>query len=113
MPKPHREFFSSQELPWRPVTGAVDGLSERILARDTDSGVATRLLRFAPGTDTSPLGPQVHGFSEEVLIIEGELHDLSIGQTFIEGMYACRPPGAEHGPWVSRTGCLALEVRYP
>lgn len=113
MPKPHREFFSIQELSWRPVVGGVDGLSEAVLAEDTVTGVATRLLRFAPGTDTSPSGSQVHDFSEEVFIIEGELHDLSLGQTFTQGMYACRPPGAKHGPWVSRTGCLALEVRYP
>lgn len=112
MAKPHREFFSTDDVPWRTVAGPVDGLSEAILAEDTASGVATRLLRFAPGTDTSPSGPQVHDFSEEVFILEGELHDLSLGQTFTQGMYACRPPGAEHGPWISRTGSLALEVRY-
>ncbi len=110
--KPHREFFSTADLEWRRVPGDVDGLSEAILAVDEDAKVATRLLRFEPGTDTSPYGPQVHDFSEEVFLIQGELRDLTLQQTFTEGMYAVRPPGAAHGPWVSEKGCLALEVRY-
>jgi hypothetical protein len=27
-------------------------------------------------------------------------------------MYACRPPGMEHGPWRSESGVVMLEVRY-
>lgn len=112
MVKPHREFFSTHDLPWRSVSSTVEGLSEAILAEDEEGGTATRLLRFAPGTDTSSMGPQIHDFSEEVFIIDGDLHDLTLGETFTHGMYACRPPGVEHGPWVSPTGCVALEVRY-
>ena len=92
--------------------GAVAGLTERILASDAASGVATRMLRFAPGTNTSSAGPQVHDFWEEVYILEGSLHDLTLGQTFGAGTYACRPPGMPHGPWVAPDGCLTFEVRY-
>lgn len=113
MPKRHQEFFSTTDVEWRAVPGPAPGLTEAILAQDGDAGVATRLLRFAPGTDTSAAGPQVHDFSEEVLILEGELHDLALGRTFTRGMYACRPPGATHGPWTSARGCLLFEVRYP
>lgn len=113
MAKPHREFFSTRDLEWHSVAGGVEGLSEAVLAEDQETGVATRLLRFAPGTDTSSLGPQIHDFSEEVFLIEGDLFDLSLDQIFHEGMYASRPPGVAHGPWISRSGCLALEVRYP
>lgn len=113
MPKPHLEFFSTSHLEWTTVGGNDSGLSEAVLAKDKVTDVATRLLRFAPGTDTTPLGPQIHDFSEEVYILEGDLRDLTLEQTFSAGMYACRPPGARHGPWRSETGCLALEVRYP
>jgi hypothetical protein len=113
MTKPHREFSSTSDLQWRRVPGEVEGLSEAVLAVDEETGVATRLLRFDPGTDTTPYGPQVHDFSEEVYLLEGELSDLTLKQTFAAGMYAVRPPGAPHGPWISETGCLALEVRYP
>lgn len=114
MAKPEHEFFPVARVEWTPAQGGVvAGLYERILAADGASGVATRLLRFDPGTNTSPAGPQVHEFWEEVYIVEGSIHDLTLGQTFTQGMYACRPPGMRHGPWLAPDGCLTFEVRYP
>ena len=114
VPKPEREFFPVTDVAWTPALGGVvPGLSERILATDPDSGVVTRVLRFDPGTNTSAAGVQVHTFWEEVYIIEGSLHDLTLNQTFPTGTYACRPPGMPHGPWVAPEGCLTFEVRYP
>ena len=112
MSKPELEFFAPDDIEWRPVPGNADGLFERILAADPEQGVATRMLRFAPGTDTTPNGVQVHDFYEEVYILEGSIHDLELGETFSAGMYACRPPGMRHGPWASTDGCLTFEVRY-
>ena len=110
--KPEREFFPVTDVPWTPVDPRVPGLSERILARDEEAGVATRILRFAPGTDTSPIGAQTHAFWEEVYVLSGSLHDLVLGQTFGAGTYACRPPGMKHGPWTASEGCVTFEVRY-
>lgn len=112
MSKPELEFTPVQNVAWTPVPDGVPGLYERILARDPRTGVVTRILRFDPGTDTSPMGVVVHDFWEEVYILEGELHDLSLGKTFGAGSYACRPPGMRHGPWRTEKGCLTFEVRY-
>ena len=113
MPKPQREFFPVPSVDWTPALGgAVPGLNERILAADAEAGVATRILRFDPGTDTSAAGVQAHDFWEEVYIMEGSLHDLTLNQTFPRGSYACRPPGMPHGPWVAPEGCTTFEVRY-
>jgi len=112
MAKPELEFFDARSLPWTPVVPAVAGLTEQILARDAAGGVATRLLRWEPGSDTSSAGVQVHSFWEEVYILDGSIRDLELDRTFIKGMYACRPPGMRHGPWVSPEGCLTFEVRY-
>ena len=109
--KPELEFFAPDGIEWTRVPGDADGLYERILARG-DSEVATRLLRFEPGTDTTPNGAQVHGFWEEVYILEGSIRDLTLDQTFAAGMYACRPPGMPHGPWTAPQGALTFEVRY-
>ncbi len=114
MPKPEYEFFDVTTVPWTPCANdATAALRERVLAPDDASpGVATRILRFEPGTDTSPNGVQVHDFWEEVYIIEGAFHDVALGQTFVAGQYACRPPGMPHGPWISEHGCTTFEVRY-
>lgn len=112
MSKPEFEFFSAADVGWTPVSGNVPGLDERILARDPKSGVATRMLRFRPGADTSPNGVLTHDFWEEVYILEGAIYDITLGQNFTAGMYACRPPGMKHGPWKSPEGCITFEVRY-
>lgn len=114
MPKQEREFFPVTDVDWTPALGGmVPGLFERILAPDPDHhGVATRILRFDAGCNTSKAGVQVHDFWEEVFILEGSLHDLTLDQTFPKGTYACRPPGMPHGPWTAPEGCLTFEVRY-
>ena len=38
--------------------------------------------------------------------------EFEIEQTFGPGDYACRPPGMPHGPYVTRSGCTMLEIRY-
>ena len=111
MPKPELEFFEPIGIPWTPVE-PVRGLDELVLARDEATQLGTRLLRFASGTDTTPLGPQRHDFWEEIWFVSGSLHDLSLDRTFHGGMYACRPPGMPHGPWRSDGGAVLFEVRY-
>ena len=112
MSKPEYEFFDVATLPWQRVEGGPPGLTERILSRDPESGDYTRQLRFAPGTDTSPMGVQRHDFWEEVWILEGGFHDVTLDKTFTTGMYACRPPGMPHGPWRAPEGCITFEIRY-
>jgi hypothetical protein len=90
----------------------VPGLFERILSGDPDTGDYTRCLYLEPGCDTSAMGVQRHEFWEEVWIISGSFHDISLDQTFTAGMYACRPPGMPHGPWRTREGCSTFEIRY-
>ena len=110
MPKSEMEFFDPSGLPILGI-GGIQGLSEQILSLDETSGDYTRLLRFEPGADTTPMGPQIHDFWEEVWIIEGSIYDITLQQTFTAGMYACRPPGMTHGPWRSPEGCRTVEFR--
>ena len=107
--KPALEFFPAAEVPWAEVA---EGVSERVLARDAATGMLTRILRWAPGVDTSADGPVTHEHVEEVLILAGSMHDLALDRTFAAGDYACRPPGMVHGPWRTDDGCEMLEVRY-
>ena len=105
--KPELEFFASASVDWIEVS---PGIAERVLARDGD--MLTRLLRWEPGLDTSAGGPAVHDYVEEVFILSGSMHDLTLDRTFAAGDYACRPPGMVHGPWISPEGCEMRETRY-
>lgn len=116
MPKPEREFFRPDHLPWEPVaaspTGGAGGhgVHQKVLSRDAETGDVTRLLRFDAGVETTET--IAHDFWEEVWILEGELIDLGKRQMFTAGMYACRPPGMVHGPYRVTQGCTTLEIRY-
>ena len=110
--KPEIEFRGVDPSAWQPAASGVAGVTEAVLARDEQTGLPTILQRYEPGTDTSPAGVVTHDFWEEVYILEGSLHDLTLGQTFNAGSYACRPPGMPHGPWRSDDGCLVLAVCY-
>lgn len=112
MPKPEIEFTPTSSAEFTSCHPHIDGLSEAILARDTDSDAVTRILKFEPGTDTSPNGALTHEFWEEVFIFEGSFRDVRLNKTFHAGDWATRPPGMEHGPWVSETGAKMFEVRY-
>lgn len=109
MPKQELEFFDVEQLVAKPVASQ-PGLTERVLSHDPDSGDYTRLLYFPPGAVTTEV--QSHDFWEEVWIVEGAIFDLTLGQNFTKGMYACRPPGMAHGPWRAPDGCVTFEVRY-
>lgn len=118
--KPHLEF-SSVDLTqgWEVPEGYPGGIQQKILAGALDErsrrGTRTRLLRFEPGVYTTR--PFVHEYWEEVFLVGG---DLSVGsdehgnggERFTPYTYACRPPGAAHGPFKSSGGCLLLELHY-
>src|SRR5262249_62336119 len=78
-------------------------------------GSRTRLLRMAPGVFTKE--PFVHEYWEEVFLVSGDLTvgndaDGRGGTRFEAFTYACRPPGARHGPFRSDGGCLLYEIHY-
>jgi ChrR Cupin-like domain len=114
--KPAIEFCRPDGIPWTAVVGSAlagaggTGVREKVLSRDQITGDVTRLLQFAPGTETSEA--IAHDFWEEVWILEGSLEDLALRRTFDAGMYACRPPGMCHGPYRSPAGALLFETRY-
>lgn len=112
MPKPEIEFTPSGQVRFTDCDPPVGGLSEAVLARDDSSDAVTRILRFEPGTDTSPVGTLVHEFWEEVFILTGSFHDQRLDRTFRAGDWATRPPGMPHGPWRSEEGATMFEVRY-
>ena len=118
--KPHLEFHRlDMNAGWETPAGYPAGIEQKILAGMLDeankTGSRTRLLRFQPGVYTTD--PFVHDYWEEVFLVEG---DLTVGndaqgrggENFTAGTYACRPPGAAHGPFKSNGGCLLLESHY-
>lgn len=118
--KTHDEFYTLDlNAGWETPPGYPAGIQQKILSGSLDEkakrGSRTRLLRFAPGVFT--IAPFVHDYWEEVFLVSG---DLTVGNdkqgnggtSYGPNTYACRPPGAYHGPFKSERGCLLLESHY-
>jgi len=118
--KSHDEFHSvDMTSGWETPPGYPTGIEQKILSGSLDEaarqGSRTRLLRFQPGVFTTE--PFVHEHWEEVYLLSGDLivgndADGHGGEQFAANTYACRPPGAPHGPFKSEGGCLLLEIHY-
>ena len=118
--KLHDEFKTlDMSVGWEVPAGYPEGIKQKILSGALDenahTGSRTRLLKFDPGVfTTAPFG---HTYWEEVFLVTG---DLTVGndekgeggESFKPFTYACRPPGAFHGPFKSVEGCILLEVHY-
>lgn len=118
--KLHDEFHTLDlSSGWEVPEGYPSGIQQKILSGGLDEtarrGSRTRLLRFAPGEYTTT--PFVHDYWEEVFLVSG---DLTVGNdergnggtSYKPFTYACRPPGAYHGPFKSQSGCILLEIHY-
>jgi hypothetical protein len=107
MVRSNKEFSDTDLFPWQKIG---EGLYEKILSRDEQTGAYTRLLKFEAGLETTER--LVHDFYEEVYIVRGMLIDKTLKKNFTEGMYAFRNPGMAHGPYAIPNGCITFEVRY-
>ena len=108
--KIHHEFHTlDMDSGWEVPSGYPATIQQKILSGALDeenkSGSRTRFLRFDPGGFTTE--PFVH---TDLTIWDpsGEKPDAD----FNWKTYAVRPPGAFHGPFRSKEGCLLLEVHY-
>jgi len=120
-PKPHLEFVGvDMKNGWEsPGTNYPPGFAQKVLASDIDEkakrGSRTRLLKIEPGAYSTE--PFVHDHWEEVFLVQGDLivgNDAKGkgGQSSQAFTYACRPPGVQHGPFTTKSGCLLYEIHY-
>jgi hypothetical protein len=118
--KQHLEFHPvDSESGFEHVPGYPDGITQKIIVGTLDegnkTGGRTRLLKFEPGVFTT--APFTHDYWEEVWLVSGDLvvgndAEGKGGEKFGPNTYACRPPGAAHGPFRSDGGCILLESHY-
>jgi hypothetical protein len=101
---------------WLHLAGFPEGIEVKMLADELDEahgrGARTRLVRVAAGVRTQEV--LSHPYWEEVFLLQGDFThvDEAASWTVRGPSYSRRPPGTRHGPFVTREGCMLLEVQY-
>jgi anti-sigma factor ChrR (cupin superfamily) len=96
-----RVVIETEGMDW--VASPAAGVERRMLDRDgAESGRATTIVRFAPGSE---FPPHDHPGGEEFLVLAGTFSDET--GDFGPGTYVRNPVGSRHKP-ASREGCTIL-----
>lgn len=116
--KEHLEFFTIVlSSGWEEI---LPGIHVKTLAGHLDEaakrGHVNRIARWEPNAALDVV--KVHDFYEEVFVASGSLlvatvDDPARYETFPAYSFACRPPGAKHGPFrAGKEGCVMFETQF-
>lgn len=101
-----RCVVNSHTLDW--VDSPAAGVSRRLLERDGgEVARATSIVRYAPG---SAFAAHTHGGGEEILVLEGTLHDEH--GVYGHGTYIKNPVGSAHAPFTVEGCTLFVKLRH-
>jgi len=98
-------------LPWQVTRYA--GIEIKTLLFDPASGLASTLMRMAPG---ATLPDHEHVLIEQTWVIEGHLVDCSGPDEGIEcqaGQFIWRPAGSRHSAWSPKGGLMLAFFQIP
>ncbi len=109
-PKASR-FVDVPNLPWRPTR--FPGIEVKPLLMDSVQGLATVLMRMAPG---SRLPDHEHVCIEQTWVLDGHLVDLDGPDAGLEckaGQFVWRPAGSRHSAWSPNGGTFIAMFQIP
>lgn len=98
-------------LPWQPTR--YSGIEIKTLLFDRASGLATSLMRMAPG---AVLPEHEHVLIEQTYVLEGHLVDRAGPDEGIEctaGQFIWRPAGSRHSAWSPKGGLMLALFQIP
>src|SRR3954471_14940104 len=96
-------FVDVDALPWEKTT--FPGVESKTLVVDRESGMATMLMKFAPG---AKLPHHEHVMIEQTYVLEGSLV-CGEGEC-APAQFVCRPAGSRHEAWGGPQGGLMLAM---
>lgn len=98
-------------MPWRPTRFA--GIEVKPLLMDKTQGLATVLMRMAPG---SVLPDHQHVLIEQTWVLDGHLVDRDgpdAGMECSAGQFIWRPAGSRHSAWSPKGGTFLAMFQIP
>ena len=101
----------AKDMPWQKMR--FPGCEMKTLLFDPNSGLATMLMRMAPG---AVLPDHEHVLIEQTYVLEGSLVDKEGPDAGIEvgaGEFVWRPAGSRHSAWAPKGGLFIAMFQIP
>lgn len=101
----------AKDIPWQPMR--FPGCEMKTLLFDPRSGLATALIRMAPGAE---LPDHEHVLIEQTYVLEGSLVDKEgpdAGTEVGAGEFVWRPAGSRHSAWTPKGGTFIAIFQVP
>ena len=99
-------LIQSDAVPWRDKS--LNGLSEKMLWRDEQTGASIALIKFEKGSGIP--APHYHASNQFMFCLKGRYEYLPTKTVLTAGSFYCNPKGNVHGPAVAHEETIVLEV---
>ncbi len=99
-------LIQSEEMEWREKS--LEGVSEKMLWRDEETGASIALIRFDKGAGLPQ--PHKHASNQFMYCLSGHYEYTSTGVTLKPGTFYCNPEGNVHGPTTAHEETVVLEI---
>jgi quercetin dioxygenase-like cupin family protein len=102
-----KEFLvQTDDLQW--AEKSLDGLSQKMLWRNEETGASIALIKFEKGSGIPD--PHLHASSQFMYCISGKYRYIPTGLTLTPGAFYCNPKGCVHGPTIADETSIFLEI---
>ena len=99
-------LIQSEDMEWREKS--LEGVSEKMLWRDEETGASIALIRFDKGAGLPQ--PHKHASNQFMYCLSGHYEYTSTGVTLKPGTFYCNPEGNVHGPTTAHEETVVLEI---
>ncbi len=99
-------LLQTADVPWREKS--LEGLYEKMLWRDEESGATIALIRFDEGVGIP--APHSHASNQFMFCLEGRYEYTATGVVLTPGCFYCNLKGNVHGPAVAHEETIVVEV---
>ena len=99
-------LIQSEDMEWREKS--LEGVSEKMLWRDEETGASIALIRFDKGAGLPQ--PHKHASNQFMYCFSGHYEYTSTGVTLKPGTFYCNPEGNVHGPTTAHEETVVLEI---
>ena len=86
----------------------VEGISEKMLWRNEETGASVALIRFAKGCGIPQ--PHYHASNQFMFCLQGKYEYTGTGVTLTAGCFYWNPKGNVHGPAIAHEDTVVVEI---